>query len=143
MKNPAKTLEFTFERTIPAPPAEVFDAWLNPEIPGTPWHENDKLIFNPKIEGLWYWLIRGTAHYGRFTEIERPNRIQHTWMSKYTRGEESTVTLTFEKRGEETLMTLLHSGLPDDDAAKSHKEGWTYFLDKLVDHFGTRVRRRA
>ncbi|MGA9120775.1 MAG: SRPBCC domain-containing protein [Bacteroidota bacterium] len=142
MNKSPKTLEFKFERTIPAPLAEVFDAWLNPETPGTPWHENDKLIFNPDVDGLWYWLIRGTAHYGRFTEIERPSRIQHTWMSKYTLGHESVVTVSFEKKGEETLMTLLHSGLPDDDAAKSHKDGWTYFLDKLVDHFGTKARRR-
>lgn len=132
MKKSAKTVEFKFERTIPAPPAEVFDAWLNPEIPGTPWHENDKLIFNPKVDGLWYWLIRGNSHYGRFTKIERPVMIQNTWMSKYTLGEESTVTVTFEKRGTDTLMTLLHAGLPDDEVSKSHEEGWNYFLDKFV-----------
>ena len=39
MNESTKTLEFKFERTIPAPPDEVFDAWLNPKIPGTPWHE--------------------------------------------------------------------------------------------------------
>jgi len=142
MKESPKTLEFRFVRTIPAPQAEVFDAWLNPETPGTPWHENDKLIFNPKVDGLWYWLIRGTSHYGRFTEIERPTRIQHTWMSKYTLGEESMVTVTFEKKGEETLMTLLHAGLPADDVAKAHEDGWNYFLDKLTEHFGTRAHRR-
>ena len=135
MNKSAKTLELKFERTIPAPPAEVFDAWLNPETPGTPWHESDKLIFNPKVDGLWYWLIRGTAHYGRFTEIERPASIQHTWMSKYTLGEESTVTVTFEKMGEETLMTLVHSGLPDTDGGRSHEKGWNYFLDKLLGQF--------
>jgi hypothetical protein len=64
-----KTLEFKFERTITAPPGEAFDAWLNPKIPGTPWHEGDKLIFNPKVDGLFYWLIRGKSHYGRFTEM--------------------------------------------------------------------------
>ncbi len=44
MTKPAKTLEFEFQRTIPAPPGEVFDAWLNPKIPGNPWHTADKLI---------------------------------------------------------------------------------------------------
>ena len=28
MENSKKTLEFKFERTIPAPPVEVFDGWL-------------------------------------------------------------------------------------------------------------------
>ena len=61
-----------FERTIPAPPGEVFDAWLNPKIPGNPWNAADKLIFNPKVDGFFYWTIRGTPHCARFTEVERP-----------------------------------------------------------------------
>jgi uncharacterized protein YndB with AHSA1/START domain len=135
-KHPTKTIELKFERTIHAPPGDVFDAWLNPKIPGTPWNESDKLIFNPEVDGLFYWFTGGNTHYGRFTEIKRPGRIQHTWMSRYTLGEESTVTLTFEKKGEDTLMILMHSDLPDDDLAKSHEKGWNYFLDKLVGHFG-------
>jgi hypothetical protein len=34
MNKSAKTLEFKFERTISAPPNEVFDGWLKPKIPG-------------------------------------------------------------------------------------------------------------
>ena len=49
-----KTLEFKFERTIPAPPGKVFAGWLNPEILGTPWHEADMLILNPKVGGFFY-----------------------------------------------------------------------------------------
>src|ERR1700733_11003715 len=134
--NKAKTIEFRFERTIPASPGEVFDAWLNPKIPGNPWHEADKLLLNPEVDGFFYWLIRGTPHYGRFTEIERPHRIQHTWMSPNTLGVESTVTVAFKKKGEDTLMTLVHSGLPDDDVAKSHENGWNYFLGRFLDQFG-------
>jgi uncharacterized protein YndB with AHSA1/START domain len=126
-----------FERVIPAPPGQVFDGWLNPKTPGTPWNENDKLILNPKVDGFFYWLIRGTSHYGRFTQIERPDRILHTWMSKYTSGEESTVTVTFKKKGKGTLMKLVHSGLPDNDLSKAHKDGWNYFLDKLAQKFGS------
>ncbi len=135
MANPTKTLEFKFERTIPAAPEEVFDAWLDPQTPGTPWHENEKLILNPKLDGLWYWLVRGKPHYGRFTEVQRPARIRLTWMSRHTLGEESIVTLTFKQQGDETLMTLVHSGLPDDDLGRGHEAGWNYFMDKLLAHF--------
>jgi len=135
MKNAKKTIEFKFERTIPAPPDEVHDAWLDPKIPGNPWHEADKLILNPKVDGFFYWLIRGNPHYGRFTEIERPGRIQHTWMSPSTLGEESTVTLTFQKKGENTLMTLVHSDLPDTDGGRGHEKGWNYFLDNFLRQF--------
>ena len=78
MKTSTKTLEFKFERTIPAPPCEVFDAWLNPKIPGNPWNAAEKFILDPKVDGLFYWTLKGTSHYGRFTEIERPGRVQHT-----------------------------------------------------------------
>ncbi len=137
-----KTIEIKVERTIPASPAEVFDAWLNPKIPGTPWHESDKLILNPKVDGFFYWLTRGTAHYGRFTEMGRPDRMEHTWMSRYTLGEESTVTVTFKKRGGDTLMTLLHSGLPDTNEGRSHENGWNYFLDIFPKQFGDDSRRK-
>lgn len=140
-KKSSKTIEIKCERTILASPGEVFDAWLNPKIPGTPWYEGDKLIFDPKVDGLFYWLIDGNTHYGRFTEIKKPGRIQHTWMSRYTLGEESVVTLTFEKKGEGTLLTLVHSDLPNVEEAKGHDEGWNYFLDKLVDHFGDSRRK--
>ena len=130
-----KTIEVRVERTIPAPLGEVFDAWLNPKIPGNPWNEGDKLILNPKVDGLFYWLIHGTPHYGRFAEVKRPARIRHTWMSPYTSGLESTVTVTFRKKGEDTLMTLVHSGLPDSDGGRSHERGWNYFLDKFPKQF--------
>jgi uncharacterized protein YndB with AHSA1/START domain len=136
MKRPMQTLELKFERTIPAPPGEVYDAWLDPKIPGNPWHESDKLILNPVVDGLFYWLIRGNPHYGRFTQTERPHRIQHTWMSPNTLGVESTVTVTFKKKGADTLMTLVHSGLPDDDLARSHEQGWNYFLGLFPNQFG-------
>jgi uncharacterized protein YndB with AHSA1/START domain len=136
MKKSTKTLEFKFERTIPASPDEVYDAWLNPKIPGNPWNAADKLMLNPKVDGFFYWTIRGIPHYGRFTEMERSSRIQHTWMSPNTLGEESTVTVTFKKQGESTLMTLIHSDLPDADLAKTHEKGWNYFLAIFPEQFG-------
>jgi uncharacterized protein YndB with AHSA1/START domain len=141
MKKSKKTIEIKVERTIPAAPGEVFDGWLNPKIPGTPWNEGDKLIFHPKVDGLFYWLIGGTPHYGRFKQVKRPARIQHTWMSPYTLGQESTVTLTFKKQGEDTLMTLLHSGLPDNEDARQHEKGWGYFLNGFLKQFEKRAKK--
>jgi len=147
MTTSTKTVEIKVERTIPAPPSEVFDAWLDPKIPGTPWHENIKLIVNPKVDGLWYLRSlahrpEGTPHYGRFMEINRPGRIQYSWMSRNTLGEESTVTVTFEKRREGTLMTLLHSGLPNEAMAKAHEKGWNSIFDKFSNIFVSGSRRR-
>lgn len=113
----------------------MFDAWLDPNIPGNPWNAADKLLLDSRVDGFFYWSIRGTPHYGRFTEIERPTRIQHTWMSPPTLGLESIVTVTFKAKGENTLMTLVHAGLPQTEGGRSHEKGWSYFLDMFTRHF--------
>jgi uncharacterized protein YndB with AHSA1/START domain len=133
--NTRKTIEVRVERTIPAPLGEVFDGWLDPKTPGNPWNMADKLILNPEVDGFFYWTIYGTPHYGRFTEVKRPARIKHTWMSPNTSGLESTVTVTFKKKGKDTRMTLVHSGLPDTAGGRSHNKGWNYFLDKFPGQF--------
>lgn len=129
MENSNQTLEFRFERTIPAPLTRVFDGWLDPKVPGNPWNAAEKFLLDAKVDGLFFWTLNGTSHYGRFMVFERPIRIQHTWVSPKTLGKESTVTVTFKQQGEDTLMTLVHSGIPDTDEGKGHEKGWNYFLD--------------
>lgn len=136
MKTASKALEFTFERNIQASPDAVFSAWLNPKTPGNPWNMADKLLLNPEVDGFFYWLIDDVAHYGRFTEIKPATRIRHTWVSPNTLGEESNVTVTFKKKGTGTLMTLVHSDLPNTEEARSHEKGWNYFLDVFPKQFG-------
>ena len=141
MTKSAETIEFKFERTIAAPPDVVFDAWLDPKVPGNPWNAAEKFVLDPKVDGLFYWHLKGTSHYGRFTEVARPGRIQHTWMSPNTLGLESTVTVTFAKQGEQTLLTLVHSGLPDHERARGHEKGWNYFLGIFPEQFGNGSRK--
>ena len=62
-------------------------------------------------------------------------------MSRSTLGEESIVTLTFKKQGEDTLMTLVHTGIPDTDGGRGHEKGWNYFLDLFPEQFGNATRR--
>jgi uncharacterized protein YndB with AHSA1/START domain len=136
-----KSLSFTVERVIPAPQTEVFDAWLDPKVPGTLWNAAERFIVDARVDGLFYWTLKGTSHYGRFTAFERPRRIEHTWVSPNTLGEESTVTVTFERHGNDTRMTLVHSGLPDHDNARGHETGWDNFVDVFRDQFGDGSRR--
>ena len=134
-----KTMELTFNRTIPASPEETFDGWLDRTNPGTPWSVADKLILDPKVGALFYFHTAkssgGFAHFGRFDVLERPRKMQYTWMSCFTRGLESVVTVTFQKKGEDTLLTLKHANLPDDEMGRRHEEGWNYFLGLLEKRF--------
>jgi len=45
------------------------------------------------------------------------------------------VTMTFQRKGESTLITLVHSGLPEGDMAKAHEAGWNSILDKFRQCF--------
>jgi uncharacterized protein YndB with AHSA1/START domain len=137
-----KPLEIKLERTIAASPREVYSAWLDPKVPGTPWNMGEKLILQPKVDGLFFWLVHGTPHYGRFTKVARPGIIQHTWMSPYTQGQESMVTVTFEKKDGETLMTLVHSDLPNNEKGKAHVGGWNEFLDAFPKYFRKASRKK-
>src|SRR5262249_52810066 len=119
MTTTTKTMELTLTRLIPASPAEVFEAWMDPKHPGNPWTDAKKLIFDGRVDGLFYFLHLADgrraahdaplalvapepwAHYGRFIAIDRDKRIQYAWMSPFTGGLESVVTVTFEKKGED------------------------------------------
>jgi uncharacterized protein YndB with AHSA1/START domain len=103
-----------------------------------------RVILDAKVDGLFYHCVSHEghewAHYGRFVALDRPKRIEHTWVSEGTRGLESVVTLTFETKDGETLVTLRHSGVPDDDFGRQHREGWAFILDAIGKRFATRPR---
>lgn len=127
------------KRTIAAVPAAVFDVWLDRKSPGSPWFGAKRAIVDPRIDGLFYHCVdyqgREWAHYGRFVALERPRRIEHTWVSEATRGIETFVALTFEPAGEQTVVTLTHSGVPDDEFGRQHSEGWSFVLGAIEQRF--------
>ena len=134
-----KTMELTLTRTIPATPEEVYDVWIDPKSPGSPWFGISRAIVQPRVDGLFYHVVlfegHDWAHYGRFVALLRPYRIEHTWVSEATRGLESVVSLTFETHDNATVVTLLHTNLPDDDMGRRHNEGWGFVLDSIVSRF--------
>jgi hypothetical protein len=52
------------------------------------------------------------------------------------------VAVTFKKQGEDTLMTLVHSDLPDTDGGSGHEKGWNYFLGIFTEQFGNGSRKK-
>jgi uncharacterized protein YndB with AHSA1/START domain len=134
-----KLTDITVTRTIPAAAEKVFDVWIDPKSPGGPWFGSERIILNPVVDGLFYFAVqhegRTWPHYGRFVQIDRPRLVEYTWMSEATKGVESVVAVTFESRGGETEVTLRHSGVPDDEMGRQHKDGWTWMLSTLAERF--------
>jgi len=137
-----KLTDITVTRTIPASADEVFDVWIDPKSPGGPWFGAERAILNPTVDGLFYLAMKHEGriwpHYGRFLRINRPHLIEHTWMSEGTKGAESVVNITMQARGNETVVTLRHSGVPDDEMGHKHKDGWTWILSALADSLASR-----
>jgi uncharacterized protein YndB with AHSA1/START domain len=137
-----KQTELTLTRTIRANPAEVYDVWLDTKSPGGPWFGCNRVILDAKVDGLFYHSTsyegRDWAHYGRFVTLDRPRRIEHTWVSEGTRGIESVVSLTFEPEGSQTRVTLRHTGVPDDEFGRTHKDGWGFILGSIEQKFARR-----
>jgi uncharacterized protein YndB with AHSA1/START domain len=134
-----KTMELTVTRTIPASAADVFDVWIDSTSPGSPWFGTARAIVQPVVDGLFYHSVQfeghDWAHYGRFIVLDRPRRIEHTWVSEATRGLESVVTLTFEPRGDQTLVQLRHANIPDDElAVATRKAGASYSVRSQTVH---------
>ncbi|MDB5070272.1 MAG: hypothetical protein JWM87_1383 [Candidatus Eremiobacteraeota bacterium] len=135
------TTDITVTRKIAAPADAIFRAFLDPTTPGGPWFGAARAIVNPVVDGLFYHAVEHEGkmwpHYGRFIRLDRPSRIEHTWVSEATKGLESVVTVTLEPHGAETEMTLHHTGVPDDEMGRQHKEGWTWMLSTIAERYAS------
>jgi len=134
-----KTTEVAVTRTVSAAPAAIYDLWIDPNSPGCLWFEVARAIVQPVVDGLFYHLVqfegRDWPHYGRFTVLDRPRCIEHTWVSEATRGLESVVTVTLEPVGAKTRVGLRHANVPDDDMGRRHEQGWGFLLDAIAERF--------
>ncbi len=145
-----KLVDLKLSRFIPGPADEVFDVWFDPASPGGPWHGAAKAIMNLAVDGMFYFGIERAVlekkgvvvhspglhgHFGRFTVVDRPRAVEHTWMSEHTHGIETTVSVTFEPRDGGTQLTIVHRGVPDDENGRRHEGGWTLLLGRVEQHF--------
>ena len=94
--------EITIKRTIAAPRERVFDAWLDPDILCRWFAPSDEMSCEVKAldarEGGRYHIeMRGSDGesynlHGEYLSIDRPNRLQFTWVSPYSQSSSSLLT---------------------------------------------------
>jgi uncharacterized protein YndB with AHSA1/START domain len=129
------------ERTYRAPAEAVFDAWTSEEVIRRWWHaehdwETTKAEVDLRIGGVVRVVMRDPSRDaefgggGRYTEIDRPNRLAFTWLwdGNDTR---QLIEIDFEERDGATTVRFTHSGLWSEEAVRSHEEGWSRCFDNL------------
>ena len=135
--------ELKLDRTFETDAQTVFDfvtktkhllEWWGPEGVTISDHELDLTRPGPwrstmvNAEGKTYKVS------GEVLAVDPPNSVEFTWGwhdDKDERGHSSTVRFDVKPAGSGAQFTLTHSGLPDDESAGNHNQGWTSSLRKL------------
>ena len=132
------------ERDFKAPPETVFAFltqrshilnWWGPEGMSLPEVNMDFTRPGPWSSVMMNAEGRRFKVTGKVVKIDPPKSVELTWAwhdEHDQRGHESRVRLEV-KAGTAggTHFTLLHSGLADEESAKSHESGWASALRKL------------
>lgn len=135
----------TLVRRIAARPSIVFDALTTPEGIVQWWGPDDGPVLiaetDVRVGGRFRIRFRmrdGSEHEssGEYLEVRSPERLAMSW--RWLGDEDAKESrLEFELRAVAggTELTLTHSALASAQTRRSHEQGWSGALDKLVRHF--------
>ncbi len=135
----------TIVRRIKAPPAKVWAAITQPEQMLQWWGPDAGPTLKAEADvrpggrfSVVFRLLNGTEHNptGIYQEVIPEKKLVFTWEWPGAPERESLVTFLLKPLNGGTELTLHHAQLPDEDACKSHAQGWSGLLDKLPAFLG-------
>ncbi|HVY20826.1 MAG TPA: SRPBCC domain-containing protein [Bauldia sp.] len=130
-------------RQFNAPPARVFDAWMNHDefqswigIEGVHCEVPE---FDARVGGRYRINLQlSTGEIapvtGEFRKIDAPRRIVLTWNWNNDPKRRTVITLTFAPREGGTEMTLRQEGVESPEDRNNHGRGWNSTFNKLAAH---------
>ena len=125
-------MTYTKTATLPVSPDEAFELITQPERLRR-W-QTVSAVVDLRAGGEYRWTVTpGHVAAGTFREVEPGRRIVFGWGwdgNDDLKPDASTVTVTVEPSGDGCLVTLVHEGLTDEQAAM-HAEGWNHYLERL------------
>lgn len=135
------TPQITITRRMPAPPAEVYAEWLDPDAllewmcphPARP----TRVQVDPVIGGHYRFDIEDDGAVvvtGRYLQLDPGRLISFTWSCDQWADPnvESIVTVALVPDGDDCILTLTHTLLPTEQV-NGHTKGWTAIADQLTD----------
>jgi uncharacterized protein YndB with AHSA1/START domain len=143
MTKDAKGPVLEITRVFDAPPARIFEAWLDRDEwaswIGPEGVECDVPLLEPRVNGRY----RLTMHLedgkilpiaGVFTAIEANKSFSFTWGPEGDPSRQSLVTVDLRDLNGRTELTLRQEGLPTTSDRDAHDKGWNSALNKLAAH---------
>ena len=132
----------TIKRRFNAPPEKVYAAWTDPkklaQWMGPSGTQRVEAECDLRVSGRYAikMVMTDDEHNvsGVYREIVPNEKLVFTWAWRSTPERESLVSLTFNKDGGGTIMTLLHEQFFDEAARDRHNAGWTGTMDKLENY---------
>ena len=135
----------TIRKTLPASCEEVFDAWLDAGgmqqwmCPGLV--TGCEVALEPRVGGQFRIVMtvpgETFVNTGVFRVLERPSRLQFSWVSSRWAHQETLVTVELHPRGAQCELVLTHERFPVEHSAVQLVKGWTQMLEKLAARLGS------
>jgi uncharacterized protein YndB with AHSA1/START domain len=130
------------ERSYRAPAAAVFEAWTSEEVLRRWWHTEDRhetseaevdLRVGGALRVVMHDPDRGVdiGGGGAYTEVEPPTRLAFTWIWDDHPTRPTLIEVDFAESDGITTVRFTQSGLWDEEAVRSHDEGWRKLFDRL------------
>ena len=130
----------TIVRRIKAPPAKIWAAITRPEQMLVWWGPDAGPTLSVEADvrpggrfSIKFRLLNGDEHNptGVYREVTPDKKLVFTWELPALPERETLVTFLLKPFDGGTELTLIHEHLPDEDARRSHEQGWSGLLDKL------------
>lgn len=132
-------LEFTVSTLLPASPAEVYQAWMSSaghsQMTGSPATISDQ--FGSEFTA-WDGYITG-----KNLSLEKDRRIVQSWRTSEFSADEpdSQIEVTLQAVGNQTRLTLHHTGLPPHGG--QYEQGWVdSYFSPMQEYFASRKSAR-
>ncbi len=145
MNAPNETFQATMTRFIRATPAQVYDAFVKPELLARwqcPRGMTSEVSADARVGGHYRIAMRARdgstfVAIGRYVALEPARRVSYTWAweggGPIPEGQETMVVVELTPRDGGTELRMQHSGFAAAAVRDSHAQGWASVLNRLND----------
>jgi activator of HSP90 ATPase len=128
-------LEFVLSTLFPASPQKIYSTWMSSR--GHSAMTGSSASISAKVGGefdAWDGYI-----HGKNLELESGKRIVQSWRTSEFSADEpdSRIEITLEPVGDQTKLTLKHTGLPPH--GRQYEQGWVEsYFEPMKEYFSSR-----